>query len=66
MSTLFQFVARDHAAEFEKHGYALIRNGVSVDFPDHIKTWLAQCIREAEDLSPRVEQRRLKHQFLFE
>ena len=66
MSTLFQFVARDHAAQFGKHGYALIRNAVTVDFLDYVKGQLAQCVREAEDLSPKVEQRRLKQQFLFE
>ena len=66
MSTLFHFVARDYASQFEKDGYALVRNGVTSDFLDYVKDQLNRCAHEAEDLSPRVEQRRLKQQYLFE
>jgi hypothetical protein len=66
MSTLFRFAARDHAAQYEKDGYVLVKNGVTDDFLDYTRDQLNRCARQAEDLSPKVEERRLKQQFLFE
>jgi hypothetical protein len=67
MSTLFTFAAPDYASQFKKDGYVLIKNGVSTDFLDHMSNELQRCMQgQEEDLSPKVEERRLKQQYLFE
>jgi hypothetical protein len=66
METLFKFVGLDYAAQFERDGYILVKDGVSAEFLDYTRREIRRCARDAVDLSPKVDERRLKQQYLFE
>jgi hypothetical protein len=66
MSPLFRFAACDHVSHFERNGYVLIENGVSSEFLDFVRSELARCEQDHDDISPQFDKRGRKRQYLFE
>lgn len=63
---IFAFSGQDHADEFARQGYILIRNGVDPDFLDYATRQLDTYRHERENISGRYDKRGLKEQYLFE